>query len=135
MAASGLPHAGPFISIPGVLNFRDIGGFPIASRPDKMVRRGIIFRSSEPSKAKDSGVDRIQQLGIKQVYDLRSPQELLLAHNPPVRDWEGVEKVFAPVFLDEDYSPEAIAIRNQSFGSGPEVSCFPCNRPSSSGVE
>ncbi|KAI1759831.1 tyrosine phosphatase [Hypoxylon sp. FL1150] len=120
MAASALPHAGPFISIPGVLNFRDIGGFPITSRPGKMVRRGIVFRSSEPSKAKDSGLERIQQLGIKQVYDLRSPHEFLLAHNPPVREWEGVEKVFAPVFLEEDYSPEAVAIRNQSFGSGPE---------------
>ncbi|XXG94874.1 DNA-directed DNA polymerase [Hypoxylon texense] len=122
MATTGLPHAGPFVSIPGVLNFRDIGGYPIASLPGKMVRQGIVFRSAEPSKADEDAVSRIRELGIKQVYDLRSPQEFLQAsgHNPPVREWEGVEKVFAPVFLEGDYSPEAIAIRNQSFGSGPE---------------
>ncbi|KAI0176488.1 tyrosine phosphatase [Hypoxylon sp. FL1284] len=122
MASSGVPHVGPFIGIPGVLNFRDIGGYPISSLPGKMIRQGIVFRSSQPAKADDEAVERIRQLGIKQVYDLRSPHEFIngSSHNPPVREWEGIEKVFAPVFLDEDYSPEAVAIRNQSFGSGPE---------------
>lgn len=47
----------PFISVPGLPNFRDAGGYEVISDPPntsaegkrktKMVRRGILFRSSE----------------------------------------------------------------------------------------
>ena len=57
MATSDLPSP-PFLSVPGLPNFRDAGGYEVASdspaalspegkRRVKIVRRGILFRSSE----------------------------------------------------------------------------------------
>ncbi|MDA4132199.1 MAG: hypothetical protein OK454_03620, partial [Thaumarchaeota archaeon] len=40
-----------------------------------------------------------------------------------VREWDGCERRFVPVFLEEDYSPEAIAKRYKNFSAtGAEVS-------------
>ncbi|KAI1382483.1 tyrosine phosphatase [Hypoxylon crocopeplum] len=120
--AAPTPQAEPFVDVPGVLNFRDIGGYAVSTLSGKTVRRGMVFRSSEPSKVTDDGISRIQQLGIKHIYDLRSLREFTIrpGRSASVRELEGIERIFAPVFLTEDYSPEAIAIRNQNYGSGPE---------------
>lgn len=66
-------------------------------------------------------------LGIQRVYDLRSQIEIdrdsAGAAPRRVREWAGSERVFAPVFSHEDYSPEAIAKRFSAFASeGSEVS-------------
>lgn len=65
-------------------------------------------------------------LGIKRVYDLRSQTELdndAKSAGRQVKEWDGSERVFAPVFSHEDYSPEAIAKRFSAFAStGNEVS-------------
>lgn len=62
-----------------------------------------------------------QQLGIKLVYDLRSAVEIVRGlgsvHGFPLREWEGSERRFVPVFLDQDYSPEALAIRYKNYAS------------------
>ncbi|KAI0506609.1 tyrosine phosphatase [Xylaria bambusicola] len=113
----------PFISIPGVLNFRDIGGYPIPSRPGKQVRRGLVYRSAEPSEVTDAGLDKIQRLGIAISYDLRSERELARANQDfkLFRDgYTGIKKILAPVFRDEDYSPEAIALRFKTYRASPE---------------
>lgn len=59
-----------------------------------------------------------EHLGITRVYDLRSAVEIdrsrgkmLLAGDWQPREWPGCERVFVPVFLDQDYSPEALAVR------------------------
>lgn len=115
----------PFVDIPGLANFRDLGGYPIASQPGKVVRRNVIFRSAEPSTTTAKGVERLKQLGITHVYDLRSVQEFErgVKHglNRPVKQWEGAERIFAPVFRHEDYSPEAVALRFRHYGSGHDV--------------
>jgi len=126
------PH---FIAVPGLPNLRDIGGQPVVGAPSsagqrrdeahqaqqlgkKMVRRGIVYRSSEPSKVSDEGVSMLtKDLGITHVYDLRSRVEIDRAHGQAVaadwqpREWPGSRRVFVPVFLDQDYSPEALAVR------------------------
>lgn len=116
----------PFIDIPGLPNFRDAGGYPIYTatpEPTKMVRRGILFRASEPSKVTTAGIATMTKtLGITTVYDLRSQTEIdndAKKHDGgrQVREWEGSERVFAPVFTTEDYSPEAIAKRFSAFAS------------------
>lgn len=117
----------PFISIPGIQNFRDTGGYPLASDPRKVVRRGVLYRAAEPSQVTPEGITRMSSsgLGIKYVYDLRSVREFEKEGNVrPPTTWEGSERIFAPVFLDEDYSPEAVAMRFRSYASGPEVSFF-----------
>jgi hypothetical protein len=58
-----------------------------------------------------------EDLGITHVYDLRSKVEIDRAHGKTLaaewqpREWPGSKRVFVPVFLDQDYSPEALAVR------------------------
>ncbi|KPM39285.1 hypothetical protein AK830_g7267, partial [Neonectria ditissima] len=70
----------------------------------------LVFRSAEPSRLTDAGAAVLQRLRIARVYDLRSTVEIA-KNSTGVREWAGATRVFAPVFLDEDYGPEAIALR------------------------
>ncbi|EFQ29448.1 tyrosine phosphatase [Colletotrichum graminicola M1.001] len=119
-AGAKLPSP-PFHTIPGLPNFRDAGGYPIDAQPGRILRPGVVFRSAEPSRLTDDGVTRLQDLGITHVYDLRSTIELKrLAQagtSCNVRDWPGAQRVFVPVFRDEDYGPEAIALRYRNYSS------------------
>jgi hypothetical protein len=66
----------------------------------------------------------MQQLGITHIYDLRSNTEIqrnVEAGRGGVVEWEGCERVFVPVFTDEDYSPERMAIRYSEYSRGSEV--------------
>lgn len=115
----------PFIDIPGLPNFRDAGGYPLAADPTKMVRRGLVFRSSEPSKVTEQGTAIMtHDLGIRLVYDLRSQTEIDRdaaattnggGGGRQVKEWAGAQRVFVPVFTHDDYSPEAIARRYSAF--------------------
>ncbi|KAL0937865.1 tyrosine phosphatase [Colletotrichum truncatum] len=111
----------PFIDVPGLPNFRDAGGYPIDSQPGRILKPGVIFRSAEPSRLTDQGISLLQDLGITHVYDLRSTIELKrLAQagtNCDVREWPGATRVFVPVFRDQDYGPEAIALRYRNYSS------------------
>ncbi|KAI1183707.1 tyrosine phosphatase [Nemania serpens] len=111
----------PFISIPGVMNFRDIGGYSIPSKPGKEVRRGIVYRSAEPSRITETGREKMRQLEIAIMYDLRSELELSAAgQSLAVDGCTGTKKIFAPVFRKEDYSPEAVALRFKTHRARPE---------------
>ncbi|KAL2020475.1 hypothetical protein VTK56DRAFT_8360 [Thermocarpiscus australiensis] len=119
--ATTLPSP-PFIHIPGLDNLRDAGGYAIASQPGKMIRRGVLFRSADPSNLDDEGVAALRRLGITHVFNLRSVVEEAKSagERPKARGWEGVTRVFAPVFLDKDYSPEALALRFRHYSDGPD---------------
>ncbi|KAK1580282.1 tyrosine phosphatase [Colletotrichum navitas] len=111
----------PFHAIPGLPNFRDAGGYPIDAQPGCILRPGVVFRSAEPSRLTDDGITRLQDLGITHVFDLRSTIELKrLAQagtSCDVREWPGAQRVFVPVFRDQDYGPEAIALRYRNYSS------------------
>ena len=117
----------PFVHIPGLKNFRDLGGYPVAGQPGKIIKRNVVFRASEPSKITDEGIAKLNDLGITHVYDLRSEVEIKRDAETfarPVKEWDGATRVFVPVFLEKDYSPEAIALRYTGYSDeGPEVSC------------
>ncbi|TLD21918.1 hypothetical protein PspLS_08009 [Pyricularia sp. CBS 133598] len=123
----------PFHHIPGLPNFRDIGGYATAAAGDastpgqpaqhgqKLFRRNLVFRASEPSKLTDEGVAKLQDLGITHVFDLRSFDEVKAREGwvgSKIREWDGAQRVLVPVFTDEDYSPEAIARRWGQFSEG-----------------
>ncbi|KAF7909543.1 uncharacterized protein EAF01_003261 [Botrytis porri] len=111
----------PFITVEGIPNFRDLGGYPLASGPTShSVRQGVVYRCGEPQRVTEKGIATMQQLGITHVYDLRSQDELIksaAAGRGGVVEWEGCQRVFAPVFPTEDYSPERIAIRFKDYAS------------------
>lgn len=63
----------------------------------------------------------MQELGIKKAYDLRSYPEIeraKIAGYGGETEWEGCERVFAPVFAERDYSPEGLALRFKNYASG-----------------
>lgn len=117
----------PFVDIPGLKNFRDLGGYPVPGQPGKVVKRNLVFRASEPSKVTDEGISKLNALGITHVYDLRSEMEIqrdAASAGRQVKVWQGAERVFVPVFRDHDYSPAAIAQRYSGYSSeGTEVGC------------
>jgi protein tyrosine/serine phosphatase len=85
----------------------------------------VLFRSADLQELGDPGVATLQQLGVTHVFDLRSAKELKELEEKgkqPARTWEGATRIFVPVFLDVDYSPEAIALRFGNYSDGPQVS-------------
>ncbi|KAI1339246.1 tyrosine phosphatase family-domain-containing protein [Xylariaceae sp. FL0016] len=118
----------PFLAVPGLPNFRDAGGYPLSgpsgSDVNKVVRRNIIYRASEPSRLSPEGVAQLQALKIAHVYDLRSAVEIERGqregHGWHIKEWEGATRHFVPVFLDQDYSPEALASRYANYAAESE---------------
>ena len=115
----------PFITVDGIPNFRDLGGYIVSSSPDRSIRREIIYRCGEPSRVTKDGIATMQKLGVTHVYDLRSKNEIErgeAAGRGGIVEWEGCQRVFAPVFEDLDYSPEKLAVRYKSYAAdGAEV--------------
>ncbi|UKZ55275.1 hypothetical protein TrVGV298_009095 [Trichoderma virens] len=112
----------PYISIPGVPNFRDIGGTPIASQPGKEVRRNIVFRSARPTMATPRGRAKLQMLAITHTYDLRSTQELSSQYYDQRKViWAGITtRASVPVFRPEEYAPDAVVARFEKHGASCE---------------
>ena len=45
----------PFVTVPGVINIRDLGNLPSTTHPGKVTRPKLMFRSAELSGVKDEG--------------------------------------------------------------------------------
>ena len=65
----------PFVDVPGISNFRDIGGLPTTN--GEHIRRGLVFRSADPCKATEEGLKKMSQdLGMvclpEQTYNLET---------------------------------------------------------------
>ncbi|KAF7432667.1 hypothetical protein PC9H_004609 [Pleurotus ostreatus] len=107
----------PFITIPGVINVRDLGAYLSNTHPGKLTKPNLMLRSAEISGITPEGIDRLRELGITKVFDLRSDTEIE-KYDTPVPEIEGIEIIRAPVFQKEDYSPEMMAKRYKLYASG-----------------
>lgn len=58
-------------------NFRDFGGY--VTQDGKHLKKGVLYRSGDLSKATDADLDDISSLGIKTICDLRSAEERRMA--------------------------------------------------------
>ena len=58
----------------GIENFRDLGGWECRGRG--MTKYGVFYRSTELAKATKADLQRIEDLGIRTILDLRHPEEL-----------------------------------------------------------
>jgi len=116
----------PFIAVPGVPNFRDLGGHKVASSPSSTIRRGYIYRCGEPSGVTQDGIKKLQELNVEKAYDLRSLPEIERAKKAGYgkeTEWTGCERCFAPVFEEREYDPESVALRFRNYAAeGTEVS-------------
>jgi hypothetical protein len=122
------PSSYPFIIVPGLTNFRDIGGWPILSPPDSStshrrtghVRRGILYRGGDTNRITPEGEAKLRELNIKTDFDLRSQQQIVKTGG--YRNIEGIERRWAPVFSDEEYTDEEAKRRYELYaGEGTEV--------------
>jgi len=91
----------PNLSIATLPNLREIGGYEVAS--GGRVRGGLLFRSVELGRLSDEDVDRVKELGLKTVFDLRSSSE---RQKSPDRDI-GANEVPLDVLADADNAAPA----------------------------
>lgn len=64
--------------LPGLYNFRDVGGYDVSAG---RVRWGKLFRSDALHRIDDVARQRLTELGVAHVVDLRSAMELEAAPN------------------------------------------------------
>lgn len=61
------------LPIDGTLNFRDIGGYP--TKGGRRVRWRTVFRSDSLAQIEATGWERLNELGIREIFDLRYEAE------------------------------------------------------------
>lgn len=76
----------PFVWVEGTFNTRDLGIIP-----DSPLRANYAFRSGGLARLTEQGKDAVRALGIKRIFDLRSPEERDRAPNPGIA---GVENTW-----------------------------------------
>jgi protein-tyrosine phosphatase len=81
--------------LPGIPNFRDIGGH--LTRDGWRTRSGLLYRSVALSRADEADVERLADLGIDTVFDLRTRME---RDRHPDRLPAGMELVALDVLAD-----------------------------------
>ncbi|MFW2388611.1 MAG: tyrosine-protein phosphatase [Polyangiales bacterium] len=62
------------VPLDGQPNFRDLGGY--SAKDGRTVKWRLVFRSGELSQLSDDDLGKLDDLGIRSVVDLRSPQEV-----------------------------------------------------------
>lgn len=77
----------PVHRLDGAPNFRDLGGY--ATRSGGRVRHGRLFRSQSLAALTDTDTERLQQIGIRLICDLRSDGERMRAPNRLPRQYSG----------------------------------------------
>lgn len=98
--------AGRVLDIDGTFNARDIGGYPTLG--GATVSAGCLYRSATLDAITDHGIDRLRSVGVRTVFDLRSPDEVerhgrFPVDRAPVR-WEHLASAIAPPAGEDDRS-------------------------------
>ena len=112
------PSSPPFHVVPGLSNFRDIGGWPIDTpigAPPRRVRKGILFRGSDTNRITSEGEEKLRQLGIKTDFDLRSKQQI--ERTGGYKELYGIDRRWTPVFAEEEYTEEAAQKRYELYAA------------------
>lgn len=90
------------ITLEGSHNFRDLGGYPAAN--GRMIQWRKLFRSDGLNRLSTADVKIINELGLRTVFDLRSPVELETDGLSPIYD-HGVLHLHTPFFPYRDQHP------------------------------
>lgn len=91
------------LPLDGTRNVRDIGGYPAGT--GRRTRWRTLLRSDELTRLPAGSIRRLRELGLRQVIDLRWPEELERAPNV-FRDVPGIRYRSIPLLRD-DPTPHA----------------------------
>jgi protein tyrosine/serine phosphatase len=86
------------IAFEGIDNFRDFGGYP--GRGGRL-KAGMLYRSGHHGGATDADLQRLAELGLAVIVDLRRANE---RERMPTRRWEG----FSAQVIDNDLGQETL---------------------------
>ncbi len=78
-----------------LLNFRDIGG--VRTAEGRAFRKGIVFRSANPDNINKNDIQKLKDLGITTIFDLRAPTESRYRR----KDIEGIETRSLPMDFEK----------------------------------
>lgn len=127
-SSSSIGHVPRWKHVEGISNFRDVGGWnvilvprglilpeniksPVEGLGQLYVKPQIAFRCANMANVTDLGLQELQDLQVKVIFDLRSDGECNKDGIPQNLSQYGIRRVHAPVFTQTDYSPQAIAMR------------------------
>ncbi|MDX9865038.1 MAG: tyrosine-protein phosphatase, partial [Anaerolineaceae bacterium] len=95
----------------GINNFRDLGGYCAAD--GRVLKWGQLFRSGHLGTPSQFDHDLLQNLGIKTIIDLRSPQERRKMPDTPFR---GVTNLHIPLFRSDPFMYRHIIFQRHKLG-------------------
>lgn len=81
------------INVPGVQNFRDLGGYPVYPH-HKRVRWGMLYRSAQMDLSNPATLQKLRNLGIRTIIDLRDSTERTSVPLPP---GSGLQEINIPI--------------------------------------
>ncbi|KAI7888308.1 tyrosine phosphatase family-domain-containing protein [Mucor mucedo] len=105
-----------WIDIPGVKNFRDIGGWPLKDGSG-YIRERTVFRCGHLVDITQQGINTLKRLNVIAAFDFRSDPEIERQGVMP--DIDGIKRYPSAMFTQADYSPAALAIRWKGYFEGP----------------
>lgn len=112
-----------FVTVPGLSNIRDIGGWPVHDPKSEdvfQVRKGVVYRGPDTATISPEGLTKLKELGIRTVFDIRSKPQIMKAGG--VKELDGIQRIWCPIFPEGEYSPEKAAARYALYASdGTEV--------------
>ncbi|MEK4231033.1 tyrosine-protein phosphatase [Solibacillus sp. FSL H8-0538] len=97
------------IALDGVLNFRDMGGYP--TQDGRKVRNGLFFRSASLTKMTEEDRRKVQSLGIRTIFDYRDEHE---ATNNPDPAIEGVQNIRVPAKGSAPFKMPSVSQKEQT---------------------
>jgi protein-tyrosine phosphatase len=95
------------IDFEGIENFRDFGGYDTAhGRP---LRRGLLYRSANHAYATDADLERMRELRLAAIVDLRRPEE---RSREPSKRWPGFGAAVVENDILSDHADWAEAMKD-----------------------
>lgn len=84
----------------GMENLRDLGGYPLAGRgSERFTRWGSLYRGDLPKQVTQADRQRLRELGITTVVDLRSAEEIERKPDPLAQE-PGIRYLHCPLAGD-----------------------------------
>ena len=89
----------------GMENLRDLGGYPLAGRgSERFTRWGSLYRGDLPKQVTQADRQRLRELGITTVVDLRSAEEIERKPDPLAQE-PGIRYLHCPLAGDAGCPP------------------------------